>query len=94
MLARLRLVRQQRGQFLAVVDLIIGGYRAGGRLITTMHCIQGLILTPGTSKSTLSACRTGEFWIACDFCDTWYDGKCVQVGLADKAPLQFIACTL
>ena len=26
------------------------------------------------------ACRTGEFWIACDFCDTWYDGKCVQVG--------------
>lgn len=25
------------------------------------------------------ACRTGEFWIACDFCDTWYDGKCVQV---------------
>ena len=29
---------------------------------------------------TLPACRTGEFWIACDFCDTWYDGKCVQVG--------------
>lgn len=24
-------------------------------------------------------CRAGEFWIACDFCDTWYDGKCVQV---------------
>jgi hypothetical protein len=23
--------------------------------------------------------RVGEFWIACDFCDTWYDGKCVQV---------------
>ncbi|BDA44501.1 g10002 [Coccomyxa elongata] len=23
--------------------------------------------------------RTGEFWIACDFCDTWYDGKCVQM---------------
>ena len=22
--------------------------------------------------------RTGEFWIACDFCDIWYDGKCVQ----------------
>ena len=28
----------------------------------------------------MRACRTGEFWIACDFCDTWYDGKCVQVG--------------
>ena len=25
------------------------------------------------------ACRSGEFWIQCDFCDTWYDGKCVQV---------------
>lgn len=25
--------------------------------------------------------RVGEFWIACDFCDTWYDGKCVQVRL-------------
>lgn len=23
--------------------------------------------------------RAGEFWIACDFCDTWYDGKCVQM---------------
>jgi hypothetical protein len=23
--------------------------------------------------------RVGEFWIACDFCDTWYDGKCVQM---------------
>ncbi|KAK9825693.1 hypothetical protein WJX81_005446 [Elliptochloris bilobata] len=23
--------------------------------------------------------RTGEFWIACDFCDVWYDGKCVQM---------------
>lgn len=21
--------------------------------------------------------RQGDFWIACDFCDTWYDGKCV-----------------
>ena len=21
--------------------------------------------------------RTGEFWIACDFCDRWIDGKCV-----------------
>ena len=31
-------------------------------------------------KMVLRACRTGEFWIACDFCDTWYDGKCVQVG--------------
>ena len=24
-------------------------------------------------------CRQGDFWIACDYCDTWYDGKCVQV---------------
>ncbi|KAL3144252.1 hypothetical protein ABBQ32_004026 [Trebouxia sp. C0010 RCD-2024] len=23
--------------------------------------------------------RSGEFWIQCDFCDTWYDGKCVQM---------------
>ena len=46
-------MRQQRGQLLAVVDLIIGGYRAGGRLSTTMHCIQGLISAPGISKSTL-----------------------------------------
>lgn len=23
--------------------------------------------------------RTGDFWIQCDFCDTWYDGKCVQM---------------
>ena len=27
----------------------------------------------------MRARRTGEFWIACDFCDVWYDGKCVQV---------------
>ncbi|KAK9867637.1 hypothetical protein WJX84_003338 [Apatococcus fuscideae] len=23
--------------------------------------------------------KTGDFWIQCDFCDTWYDGKCVQM---------------
>ena len=31
------------------------------------------------SLSQFSHCRTGDFWIQCDFCDTWYDGKCVQV---------------
>ena len=33
----------------------------------------------------MRARRTGEFWIACDFCDVWYDGKCVQV----RRPLLF-----
>eukprot|EP00884_Botryococcus_braunii_P018624 jgi/Botrbrau1/5445/Bobra.182_1s0047.2 len=23
--------------------------------------------------------RQGEFWIACDFCETWYDGMCVKM---------------
>ena len=32
--------------------------------------------------------RTGEFWIACDFCDRWYDGQCVGMTdhKADKMP--------
>lgn len=25
------------------------------------------------------ACRRGEFWIACDYCDRWFDGKCVNM---------------
>lgn len=31
--------------------------------------------------------RTGEFWIQCDFCDRWFDGKCVQMTpqLADQS---------
>lgn len=28
--------------------------------------------------------REGEFWIACDYCDTWFDGKCVNM-TAQKA---------
>lgn len=31
--------------------------------------------------------RTGEFWIQCDFCDRWFDGKCVAMTpqLADQS---------
>jgi hypothetical protein len=32
--------------------------------------------------------RTGEFWIACDACDRWFDGKCVNMtqAKADRQP--------
>ena len=32
--------------------------------------------------------RTGEFWIACDACDRWFDGKCVNMTQqkADRQP--------
>lgn len=32
--------------------------------------------------------RNGEFWIACDFCDRWFDGKCVGMTQqkADRQP--------
>ena len=32
--------------------------------------------------------KTGEFWIACDFCDRWFDGKCVDMTQqkADRQP--------
>jgi Alfin/PHD-finger len=32
--------------------------------------------------------RTGEFWIACDICDRWFDGKCVNMNQAkaDRQP--------
>lgn len=32
--------------------------------------------------------RTGEFWIACDECDRWFDGKCVNMTQqkADRQP--------
>lgn len=23
--------------------------------------------------------RSGEFWIQCDYCDRWFDGKCVNM---------------
>lgn len=37
--------------------------------------------TKSADNLGLAFCRTGDFWIQCDFCDTWYDGKCVQVRL-------------
>jgi len=43
------------------------------------HCCQDCLHSIIMSTSQFVACRTGDFWIQCDFCDTWYDGKCVQV---------------
>lgn len=43
------------------------------------HSCRGFFHSITMSTSQLAACRTGDFWIQCDFCDTWYDGKCVQV---------------
>ena len=43
------------------------------------HCCRNCCCIIIMSISQLAACRTGDFWIQCDFCDTWYDGKCVQV---------------
>ena len=33
--------------------------------------------TPGAD--TPDCCRVSDFWIQCDYCNTWYDGKCVGV---------------
>jgi hypothetical protein len=30
----------------------------------------------------LPGCRSGEFWIQCDVCDRWFDGKCVGMTAA------------
>lgn len=62
-----------------------------GRVYRYMHIWFSTIacVAKGPARSLLSLhlvmltkvlfSRTGDFWIACDFCDTWYDGKCVQV---------------
>jgi hypothetical protein len=40
-------------------------------------------------RAFMVPCRVGDFWIACDFCDTWYDGKCVQAS-STSALWQFV----
>ena len=51
-----------------------------------MHCLTCLLsmLCALCMLSTLSmlCCRRGEFWIQCDYCDRWFDGKCVQMNEA------------
>lgn len=46
------------------------------------EAIEGCKTTLTVTVKRVTLCgRSGEFWIACDYCDVWYDGKCVQVGV-------------
>ncbi len=47
---------------------------------------------PVLNMAVCARCRTGEFWIACDFCDTWYDGKCVQVRPLPWFSIHVVSC--
>lgn len=41
-----------------------------------------IVVASGSSmyqSSVHASRRNGEFWLACDTCDRWFDGKCVQV---------------
>lgn len=41
-----------------------------------------IVVASGSSmcqSSVRASRRNGEFWLACDTCDRWFDGKCVQV---------------
>ena len=37
--------------------------------------------------------RTDEFWIACDFCDTWYCGRCAKMTQAKAEKVKNWKCT-
>lgn len=59
------------------------------------HCCSDPFYSMNMSISQLAACRTGDFWIQCDFCDTWYDGKCVQVRhFCLKSMLLHVVCSM
>ena len=45
-------------------------------------------LLPSAPLISNAARRSGEFWIQCDECDRWFDGKCVGMTakLAEEQP--------